>query len=410
MYCAESRCNAGQKPGDDALPPISEKAKQVQASGMLFDGHNDLPWRLRTEGDFGLTKIDLLQRLTSGQTDIPRLHEGGVKAQFWSVYIPSEHPNPARTVTEQIDLVRRMADRYPDAFEMAYTAEDIERIVHAGKIASLIGIEGGVAIENSLAQLRAFYTLGARYMTLTHNTTLDWADAATDNAKHDGLTPFGERIVKEMNRLGMLVDISHVSPATMADALRVSQAPVIASHSSAYAICPSPRNVPDDILKAVKQNAGVVMVNFYSGFIVPESGRKMRALLQEMRAKYPDRNERMKALEVWYNTEGGKLSRGSYKDVANHIDHIVNVAGIDHVGIGSDFDGITMSPVGLEDVSCYPRLTDELLQRGYSETDIHKILGANALRAFREAENVAKRLRASTQPEVDEIKVERRER
>jgi membrane dipeptidase len=407
---AEFRCRAGEKPADDPLPAISEKAKQVHAAGMLFDGHNDLPWRLRTEGDSALTKLDLSQRLSTGQTDIPRLREGGVKAQFWSVYIPSEHSNPARTVTEQIDLVRRMADRYPDAFEMAYTADDIERIVRAGKVASLIGIEGGVAIENSLAQLRAFYTLGARYMTLTHNTTLDWADAATDNPKHDGLTPFGERVVKEMNRLGMLVDISHVSPATMADALRVSQAPVIASHSSAYAICPSPRNVPDDILKAVKQNGGVVMVNFYSGFIVPESGRKMRALMQEMRAKYPDRKERMKALEAWYDTEGGKLSRGSYRDVADHIDHIVKTAGIDHVGIGSDFDGITMSPVGLENVSCYPRLTDELLRRGYSESDIHKILGTNALRAFREAENVAKRLRASTQPEVDEIKVERRER
>ena len=243
---------------------------------MLFDGHNDLPWRLRTEGDFALTKFDLSQRLDSGQTDIPRLREGGVKAQFWSVYIPSEHPNPARTVTEQIDLVHRMVDRYPNVFEMAYTADDVERITRKGKIASLIGIEGGVAIENSLAQLRAFYTLGARYMTLTHNTTLDWADAANDAPEHDGLTPFGERVVKEMNRLGMLVDISHVSPATMADALRVSKAPLIASHSSAFAICPSPRNVPDDILKEVKKNGGVVMVNFYSGFVVPESGKMMR--------------------------------------------------------------------------------------------------------------------------------------
>ncbi|MGO9468122.1 MAG: dipeptidase [Isosphaeraceae bacterium] len=407
---ARSQSQAGQKAPGDPLPPISERAKQVHAAGMLFDGHNDLPWRLRTEGDIALTKFDLSRRLDSGQTDIPRLREGGVKAQFWSVYIPSEHPNPARTVTEQIDLVHRMCERYPDALEMAYTAADIERIVRAGKIASLIGIEGGVAIENSLAQLRAFYTLGARYMTLTHNTTLDWADAATDAPKHDGLSPLGERIVKEMNRLGMLVDISHVAPATMADALRVSQAPVIASHSSAYAICPSPRNVPDDILKAVKQNGGVVMVNFYSGFIVPESGRKMRALLQEMRAKYPNRAERMKALDEWYMTEGGKLSRGSYRDVVDHIDHIVKIAGIDHVGIGSDFDGITMSPVGLEDVACYPRLTDELLKRGYSESDVHKILGANALRAFREAENVARRLRASTSPEVDEIKPERRER
>ncbi len=392
----------------DKLPPISERARQVHAAGMLFDGHNDLPWRLRTESDFGLTKFDLAQRLTSGQTDVPRLREGGVKAQFWSVYIPSEHPNPARTVTEQIDLVHRMVERYPDVFELALSADDVERIAKAGKIASLIGIEGGVAIENSLAQLRAFYALGARYMTLTHNTTLDWADAATDIPKHDGLTAFGERVVKEMNRLGMLVDISHVSPATMADALRVSEAPLIASHSSAFAICPSPRNVPDEILKLVKQNGGVVMVNFYSGFIVPESGKKMRAKLEELRAKYPDRAERTKALEAWYMSDAAKFSRGSYRDVVDHIDHIAKVAGIDHVGIGSDFDGITMWPVGLEDVASYPRLTDELLRRGYSESDVHKILGANALRAFRQAGEVAKKLRATRAPEVDEIKPEPR--
>jgi membrane dipeptidase len=396
-------------PDDHAgLPPVSERARQVHAAGMLFDGHNDLPWRLRTEGDFALTKFDLSQRLDSGQTDIPRLREGGVKAQFWSVYIPSEHPNPARTVAEQIDLVRRMVERYQNVFEMAYNAEDVERITRKGKIASLIGIEGGVAIENSLAQLRAFYTLGARYMTLTHNTTLDWADAANDAPTHDGLTPFGERVVKEMNRLGMLVDISHVSPATMADALRVSQAPLIASHSSAFAICPSPRNVPDEILKEVKKNGGVVMVNFYSGFVVPESGKKMRQLRAEMLAKFPDRTARTKAMDEWFKSEGSKLARGTYRDVADHIDHLVKVAGVDHVGIGSDFDGITMWPVGLDDVSSYPRLTEELLHRGYSEADIHKILGGNVLRAFRQAGDVAKRLRATTPPEVDEITPVRR--
>ena len=365
------------KEKENRLPPISERAKKIHAAGMLFDGHNDLPWRLRTEGDFGLKKFDLSQRLDSGQTDIPRLREGGVKAQFWSVYIPSEHANPARTVVEQIDLVRRMVDRYPDAFEMAYNADDVERIARSGKVASLIGIEGGVAIENSLAQLRAFYNLGARYMTLTHNSTLDWADAANDSPRHDGLSPFGERVVKEMNRLGMLVDISHVSPATMADVLRVSQAPIIASHSSAFALCPSPRNVPDDILKSVKQNGGVVMVNFYSGFIVPEAGKKIRAMLQEMRTKYPDREARAKAMEAWMGSDQAKFARGTYRDVVDHIDHIVKVAGVDHVGIGSDFDGISQWPVGLDDVSSYPRLTDELLRRGYSEADIHKILGGN---------------------------------
>jgi membrane dipeptidase len=399
---------AGRDDKQDRVPPVSERARQVHAAGMLFDGHNDLPWRLRTEGDFALIRFDLSRRLDSGQTDIPRLRAGGVKAQFWSVYIPSEHAHPARTVTEQIDLVRRMVERYPDAFEMAYTADDVERIARSGKIASLIGIEGGVAIENSLAQLRAFHRLGARYMTLTHNTTLDWADAATDTPRHDGLTPFGERIVREMNRLGMLVDISHVSPATMADAVRVAQAPVIASHSSAYAICPSPRNVPDEILKAIKPNGGVIMVNFYSGFIVPESGRKMRAVLQEMRAKYPDREARAKALEDWFKTEESKMSRGTYRDVADHIDHIVKVAGIDHVGIGSDFDGISLWPVGLEDVSSYPILTEELLRRGYSEADVHKILGGNVLRAFRQAGEVAQRLRATVPPAVDEVKPEPR--
>jgi membrane dipeptidase len=320
---------AAQKDPDQAggLPPVSERARKVHAAGMLFDGHNDLPWRLRTEGDYSLTKFDLSRRLDSGQTDIPRLREGGVKAQFWSVYIPSEHPNPARTVVEQIDVVRRMVERYPNTFEMAYSAEDVERITRSGKIASLIGIEGGVAIENSLAQLRAFYSLGARYMTLTHNVTLDWADAANDAPRHDGLSPFGERVVKEMNRLGMLVDIAHVSPATMADAVRVSRAPVIASHSSAYALCPSPRNVPDEILQAVRQNGGVVMVNFYSGFIVPEAGKKMRAVLQELRVKYPDRAERSRALEAWMKSDDAKFARGTYRDVVDHIDHIVKVAG-----------------------------------------------------------------------------------
>ncbi len=389
-------------------PAVSERAAKIHAAGMLWDGHNDLPWRLRTEGDMALEKFDLSKRLNAGQTDIPRLREGGVKAQFWSVYIPSEHANPARTVTEQIDLVHRLIEKYPADLELALTADDVERIVKSGKIASLIGIEGGVAIENSLAQLRAFHQLGARYMTLTHNKTLDWADAANDEPRHDGLTPFGERVVKEMNRLGMLVDISHVSPATMADALRVSRAPVIASHSSAYALCPSPRNVPDDILALVKQNGGVIMVNFYSGFIVAGAARKAKAITEQFRTQYPDPAARKQALEAWYKNEGSKLSRGTIKDVADHIDYLVKVAGIDHVGIGSDFDGITRWPEGLEDVSSYPRLTEELLRRGYSESDVHKILGGNILRAFREAGDVARRLRQSTPPEVDDFKPEKK--
>jgi membrane dipeptidase len=382
------------------LPPVSERAARVHAAGFVLDGHNDLPWRLREAGDVSFTKIDIARRLDSGQTDIPRLRQGGVKAQFWSVYIPSEHANPARTVTEQIDLVHRMVERYSGIFEMAYDADDVERIMRAGKIASLIGIEGGVAIEEDLAQLRAFARLGARYMTLTHNKTLSWADAANDDPRSDGLSPFGERVVKEMNRLGMLVDISHVSPATMADALRVSKTPLIASHSSAFALCPSPRNVPDEILKLVAKNRGVVMVNFYSGFIVAEAATMVRDARKELRVKHPNPADFAREMEKWFASH--KVPRGTVSDVVDHIDHIVKVAGIDHVGLGGDFDGVTSVPVGLEDVSAYPRITEELLRRGYSEGDIHKILGGNALRAFREAGRIAKELRTSTPPEVDQ--------
>lgn len=388
----------------DGPPPVSEKARKIHDSGMLFDGHNDLPWRLRVAGDMAFESLDLSKRLASGQTDIPRLREGGLKAQFWSVYIPSDHENPARTVIEQIDLVHRMVERYPDDFAMAYTADDVERIVKSGKIASLIGIEGGVAIEDDLAQLRMFARLGARYMTLTHNKTLEWADAATDEPKHDGLTPFGERVVREMNRLGMLVDISHVAPATMCDVLRVSKAPVIASHSSAEALVSHPRNVPDEILKELPKNGGVIMVNFFSGFIVPEAARQWRDR-RELRLKYPEQADYRKALAEY--DKHHPMPRGTIKDVANHIDHIVKLAGIDHVGIGSDFDGINSCPVGLEDVSSYPRLTQELLDRGYSETEIHKILGGNVLRAFRKAGEVSVQLQKTTRPEVDHVKPEK---
>ena len=387
------------------LPPVSEAARRVHAAGMLFDGHNDLPWRLRLDGDMKFETLDIGKRLNSGQTDIPRMREGGLKAQFWSVYIPSEHPDPARTVTDQIDLVHRMVERYPDDLAMAYSADDVERVVKSGKIASLIGIEGGVAIENDLAQLRAFHRLGARYMTLTHNVTLDWADAATDAPKNHGLSPFGERVVREMNRLGMLVDISHVSPETMAHALRVSKAPVIASHSSAYALAEHPRNVPDEILKKLPNNGGVIMVNFFSGFLVPEFARQSNAARKELKAKHPDPREFTRAYEAWIKSH--PLPRGTVSTVADHIDHIAKVGGIDHVGIGSDFDGITAWPAGLDDVSCYPRLTEQLLKMGYSEPDVHKILGGNVLRAFREAGAVGERLRKSTSPEVDQPKPEK---
>jgi membrane dipeptidase len=384
---------------------VSERAQRVHGAALLFDGHNDLPWRLREAGDVAFDTIDISQHLAKGQTDIPRLRQGGVKAQFWSVFIPSEHPNSARTVVEQIDLVHRMVERYPHDLAMAYSADDVERVVKEGKIASLIGIEGGVAIEDDLAMLRAFHRLGARYMTLTHNTTLAWADAAVDEPKSHGLSRFGERVVREMNRLGMLVDISHVSPETMAAALRVSEAPVIASHSSAFAVAPSPRNVPDEILRKLPKNGGVVMVNFYSGFVVPEAARRVAEARTELKAKHPDQRAYKKAFEAW--SKSYAMPRGTIGDVADHIAHIVQVAGIDHVGIGSDFDGITSWPVGLEDVSTYPRLTDELLRRGYAESDVTKILGGNVLRAFREAGKIAERLQRVTRPDVDRPKPEK---
>jgi membrane dipeptidase len=388
----------------DDPPAVSARALAIHRSGLLIDGHNDLPWRLREEvGDLGFTKLDLSRRLDAGQTDLPRLRAGGVKGQFWSVYIPTNQPNPARTVTEQIDLVHRLVERYPDDLALALSAADIERAAAAGKIASLIGIEGGIAIEGSLAQLRGFYRQGARYMTLTHSETLDWADSATDDPQHGGLTEFGERVVREMNRLGMLVDLSHVSADTMRDALRVARAPVIFSHSSAYAIAPHPRNVPDEILPLVKANGGVIMVNFFSGFVVPEYARAAAEARVRLRAEHHDNAAYRAALTDWYKNEAPKFPRGTVANVADHIDHLVKVAGIDHVGIGSDFDGVSSVPVGLEDVASYPRLTQVLLDRGYDEAAIHKILGGNLLRVFHEAEEAARELQRNVPPEVDAL-------
>ena len=292
-----------------AEPSIGARAAKVHADAIVFDGHNDLPWHLRIHAGSSFDRYDIAGRITAdegveaGHTDIPRLREGGVDAQFWSVYVPADlarKGGAARATMEQIDVVYRMLDRYPETFELALSAAAVRRIVAEGKIASLIGIEGGHSIENSLGALRMFYRLGARYMTLTHNDTLDWADSATDEPRHGGLTPFGEHVVREMNRLGMLVDISHVSVETMRDVLRVSQAPVIASHSSAYAVCPVPRNIPDDVLRRIAANGGVVMVNFYSGFIAPKAAElvvRSYAKRRELRAEYPDAQELEKEFE-----------------------------------------------------------------------------------------------------------------
>jgi membrane dipeptidase len=373
---------------------VGDEAKKIHAEALLVDGHNDLPWQFRVSKDMDFRIIDLRKNQKEFHTDIPRLRAGNVGCQFWAAYVPSSTDKKRTAVTqtlEQIDVIRRLIERYPDTFEMADTADDILRIRKAGKIASLIGVEGGHSIDSSLGVLRIYHRLGVRYMTLTHSESLEWADSATDKPRCEGLSPFGERVVAEMNRLGMLVDISHVSAECMRKVLKVTKAPVIASHSSAFALADHPRNVPDDVLKLVKANGGVVMVNFYSGFITPEGVRVSRRSSEnyrKLRAKYPKDEEFKLALET-YRKEN-PLPPGSVHDVVAHIDHIVKVAGIDHVGIGSDFDGIDSVPRELEDVSKYPVLTQALLDKGYTREQIHKILGGNALRVLREAEKVAK--------------------
>jgi membrane dipeptidase len=349
---------------------------------------------IRTVGSSTFDRLDIAQPQPQLHTDIPRLRSGGVKAQFWSVSVPADTRRNGTALSatlEQIAIVKAMLARYPETFELALNTDDIQRVVAAGKIASLIGVEGGHAIENSLNVLRELHAQGARYMTLTHSETLEWADSATDDETHGGLTPFGEEVVREMNRLGMLVDISHVSIATMKHALRVSTAPVIFSHSSARALADHPRNVPDDVLKLTAANGGVVMVNFYPGFIVPEGAVRAKeglAVYRELQARHGDDSAAIRAaMRDWYTRH--PAPRGTVHVVLDHIDHIARVAGVDHVGLGSDFDGITSVPIQLEDVGCYPNITQGLLDRGYSEPDIHKILGANLLRAMRAAEQAA---------------------
>jgi membrane dipeptidase len=319
-----------------------------------------------------------------------------VGGQFWSVYTPGEYRDSgyARVQLEEIDIARRMIAKYPDAFRLALSSADIRRDFQAKKIGSLLGLEGGHAIENSLGALRAYYDLGVRYMTLTHNVTLDWADAAMDSAKHKGLTPFGREVVREMNRLGMLVDLSHVSPATMSAALDVSEAPVIFSHSSARALVDVPRNVPDSILRRLPKNGGVVMVTFVPGFVSNEVvayGRAGDSVVATAQRQHPGDSAAVRAeLDRW--TQAHPRPRATLAQVADHIDHVRKVAGVDHVGIGSDFDGITDVPQGLEDVSKFPFLFAELARRGWSDADLRKLAGENVLRAFARAEAVAARL------------------
>ena len=379
-------------------PPVvlTEQAKRIHQSAILIDGHNDLPWELREQGSLSFDKLDISQPQEKLHTDIPRLRQGGVGAQFWSVYVPAStaYNGTALSATlEQIEMVNAMIEYYPETFELALTVDDIERIHQAGKIASMIGMEGGHCIENSLNVLRQLYKMGARYMTLTHSDTLDWADSATDEDRHGGLTPFGEDVVLEMNRLGMLVDLSHVSADTMKHALRVTKAPVIFSHSSARAVADHPRNVPDDVLRLVTENDGVVMVNFFSGFVVPDAAdiyTESFAFRREQEKLLKDKEAIDAAVAKW--REKRPMPRGTIHDLVDHIDHIVRVAGVDHVGLGSDYDGVSVLPAQLDDVSTYPLITQALLDRGYNETDITKILGKNLLRVMRKAEQVAQQL------------------
>ena len=385
-----------QQPPSRQVVKLTEEGQKVHAATFVFDGHNDLPWEMRTKAASSFDKRDIREPQKAMHTDIPRLKQGNVGAQFWSVYVPADTAKKGTALQqtlEQIELVQEMLRRYPDVFEQARTAADVERIQKSGKIASLIGVEGGHAIEDSIENLRRLHKLGAGYMTLTHSDTLTWADSATDTGKSQGLSPFGEEIVREMNRLGMLVDLSHVSDETMQDAIRVSRAPIIYSHSSARAIARHPRNVPDDVLALVKQNGGVVMVNFYSGFVVPKSAEIMSKMFdarRELRAKFPKEEDYERELKRWETAN--PYPAGSIHDVVDHIQHIAKVAGVDHVGIGSDYDGITRVPAQLEDVSTYPLITQELLNRGWKADDIGKLMSGNILRVMRRAEEVAKEL------------------
>lgn len=383
---------------DDAL---LERARRIHASAPLVDGHNDLPWEIREKAQGDLSVMDPTRPLPQQHTDYPRLKAGGVGGVFWAAYVPVDRigNGAAAFALAQIGLIKRMTDASPE-LEFARTADDIVRIHGAGKVASLIGIEGGHAMENSLDALRQFHELGVRYMTLTHANTIDWADAATDSARHGGLTRFGEEVVREMNRMGMLVDLSHVSAETMKDAIRVSAAPVIFSHSSARALADHPRNVPDDVLAMLRQNGGIVMINFYSGFVEPTAAQQMRGMFdvqRRYREQYPnDPQAAQRAYDEW--RRANPVPRGTTATLADHIDHVRRVAGIDHVGLGSDYDGVTSLPVGMEDVSRYPHLTAELLRRGYSDDDVRKVLGGNLIRVMRQAEQVAGRLQRERGP------------
>jgi membrane dipeptidase len=384
------------------------RARRVLSATPLVDGHNDLPWAIRetTVAPHDVEAYDL-RKTAKGHTDLARLKKGMVGGQFWSIYIPGEVKDSgyARIQLEQFDIARRVIAKYPERFQWALTADAVRASFRAGKIGSMLGLEGGHAIENSLGALRVYYDLGARYMTLTHNVTLDWADAALDSAKHGGLTNFGKEVVREMNRLGMLVDLSHVSPGTMSDALDVTEAPVIFSHSGSRALVDHMRNIPDSILARLPKNGGVVMVPFVTSFVSPE----VKAWDDAAAAAATDARRRLgsdtaavrREVDTW--TQSRPKPKATLGQVADHIEHVRKVAGVDHVGIGSDFDGITDVVVGLEDVSTFPALFAELSRRGWTDVDLRKLAGNNVLRALKQAEAVSARLKKARPPSTKTI-------
>jgi membrane dipeptidase len=406
LFCVHPFCGVSAEQDERLI----KKANEILREVPLIDGHNDLPWQIREKFKNHLQQVDLMNTTKYDppfHTDIPRLKKGMVGGQFWSVYVPVElkEADAVQAVFEQIDIVDRFVKKHPDAFEMAYKAEDIQRIHKNGKIASLIGVEGGHCINNSLAVLRRLFHAGARYMTLTHWSGTDWADSATTDPMHQGITAFGQRVVKEMNRLGMLVDLSHVSEETMNDVLDIARAPVIFSHSSARSISAHPRNVPDEVLKRLPKNGGVVMVNYATAF-VSEKARLFyigeKAEEERIKQLYIGNPEQIKIrTEEWKTTN--PAPEVTLQELVDHIDHIRNIAGIDHIGIGADLDGITATPVGLGDVSTYPALIAELLRRNYTREEVKKVAGLNVLRVMRRAEQVAAAMQKETSSDDSRI-------
>ncbi|MER6993927.1 dipeptidase [Saccharopolyspora hirsuta] len=385
-----------------------ERARALLAENPVLDGHNDLPWALREKVGYDLERCDIAQDQSARlHTDLARLRAGGVGGQFWSVYVKAEYQGDkaVSATLEQVDCVHNLIARYPDELQLARTADEVEAARASGRIASLLGAEGGHSINCSLATLRGLYQLGVRYMTLTHNDNVPWADSATDEPAANGLTAFGVEVVREMNRMGMLVDLSHVAPSTMRDALRATRAPVIFSHSSSRAICDHPRNIPDDVLAALPANGGVAMATFVPKFVLQEAVEWTKAAEEALRERGLDplgTSPEAKAVLQAYE-EANPKPTATVATVADHLDHMREVAGVDHIGIGGDYDGVAFTPEGLEDVASYPNLIAELLDRGWSETDLAKLTWHNAVRVLKDAEAVARDLQRTESPSIATI-------